>query len=120
MIRPHAFHPSTRMPDGRVLVAGGLVNDRLDGQASTAAELYDPNSGTWTATQRLTDSRWGHTATLLPNGKVLVAGGYVNGSDSLCIRKTPGSLGWYARNLSDCRHRVEHRDCDIECLEPSP
>jgi hypothetical protein len=83
MPRPHAFHTATLLPDGRVLVTGGLVNDRLDGRASAAVELYDPNSGSWTATRRMTEVRWGHTATLLPNGKVLVAGGYVNGSDSL-------------------------------------
>ena len=38
--------------------------------------MYDPASGTWTATGSLTAARYVHTATLLPNGTVLVAGGH--------------------------------------------
>jgi hypothetical protein len=83
MITPHAFHTSTLLVDGRVLVTGGLVNDRLDGQASRSAEQYDATSGTWSAVSRMTTARWGHTATLLANGKVLVAGGHASGTDGL-------------------------------------
>jgi hypothetical protein len=54
-----------------MLVAGGFST----GGASTSAELYDPASGSWTATGSLNTARYLHTATLLPNGMVLVAGG---------------------------------------------
>jgi hypothetical protein len=54
-----------------VLAVGGNV--LLDAQAS--AELFDPATGTWTMTGSLPGPRSDHTATLLPNGKVLVAGG---------------------------------------------
>jgi len=56
-----------------VLIAGG------DGGGSVynSAELFDPTSGTFTAvTAPMTSPRAIHTATLLPNGKVLLAGGY--------------------------------------------
>ncbi len=55
-----------------VLVAGGTSN----GTAVLAtANLYDPGSNTWRTTGAMTIPRRGHTATLLPNGKVLVIGG---------------------------------------------
>ncbi len=83
MVSPHSSHTATLLPDGRVLIAGGLVNDRLDGRASALAELYDPDRGTWAATGKMRQARWNHTATLLANGKVLVAGGYDDGRQLL-------------------------------------
>jgi hypothetical protein len=59
------------LPNGKVLVTAGFGNSGW----LTSAELYEPESGTWTATRDLHDPRFSHTATLLPNGKVLVAGG---------------------------------------------
>ena len=56
-----------------MLVAGGLPTS---GGPRASAELYDPVSKTWTATGNLAIGRDYHTATLLPDGKVLVAGGY--------------------------------------------
>ena len=66
---------ATLLPSGQVLIAGGYNN--TDGSLSSA-ELYDPASGTWTATGGMVDGRYSHTATLLPSGQVLVAGGYNN------------------------------------------
>jgi hypothetical protein len=63
-------HTATLLPDGRVLVAGGINNHIL---AST--ELYDSATGTWALAGKLNLARESHTATLLPNGKVLVAAG---------------------------------------------
>lgn len=78
-----AFHTATRLLDGKVLVTGGLANDRIDGKVLSAAELYDPATGSWTATAPMTKARWGHTATLLPDGTVLVAGSYRSGLDPI-------------------------------------
>jgi N-acetylneuraminic acid mutarotase len=70
-------HTATLLPDGKVLVAGGYADTvgSVSGGSIDAVELYDPASGTWTATGSLVTSRLGPTAELLPNGKVLVAGG---------------------------------------------
>jgi hypothetical protein len=72
--------PATLLPDGKVLVAGGYRSD--DKGALASAELYDPISGTWTATSSMDVARAEQTATLLLDGKVLVAGGVISGSFS--------------------------------------
>ena len=65
---------ATLLEDGDVLVAGGYRNPSSGVELSTA-ELYHPGSGTWTLTGSMTVPRAGQTATLLPDGDVLVAGG---------------------------------------------
>ena len=63
----------TLLADGRVLASGGADSGNT---FSTSCEIYDPVANTWTLTGSLHDGRYAHTATLLPSGKVLVAGGY--------------------------------------------
>ncbi|MBZ5790849.1 putative Ig domain-containing protein [Burkholderia contaminans] len=65
---------STLLPDGRVLVVGGIEEGDF-GTYVAEAELYDPVSRTWSTTGSLNVARAHHIATLLPGGKVLVAGG---------------------------------------------
>jgi hypothetical protein len=69
-------HTATLLPNGKVLVAGGQGDCSEDGCfILNSAELYDPAAGTWSSTSDL-NYRAQHTATLLPDGKVLVAGGF--------------------------------------------
>ena len=81
MTIPRQYHTATLLPDGQVLVAGGTSDvytgsepDRYNSLSS--AELYDPATGIWTETGPMTTARYEDTSTLLPNGQVLVAGGF--------------------------------------------
>ena len=66
---------ATRLPNGRVLISGGMTDGGGADTALSSAELYDPNNGTFSPTGSLHVGRVGHTATLLSNGRVLIAGG---------------------------------------------
>ena len=68
------FHAAALLPNGKVLVTGGRGSTG-DNVAKASAELYNPATGTWSATGSLNDARNSHTATLLSNGYVLIAGG---------------------------------------------
>jgi WD40 repeat protein len=65
-------HVGTLLANGKALVFGGYNSSAT---VTNTAELYDANSGTWTATGLLATKRAAGTATLLQNGKVLAAGG---------------------------------------------
>jgi N-acetylneuraminic acid mutarotase len=76
------YHTATLLQNGKVLVVGGdttidyTVNFPSQYPPVLASvELYDPATNTWTAAASLITGRTLHTATLLANGKVLVAGG---------------------------------------------
>ncbi|WP_375773061.1 carboxypeptidase regulatory-like domain-containing protein [Archangium gephyra] len=70
-------HTAALLPNGKVLVAGGYTSDvSAPSGIQAKAEVYDPATGTWSATGSLALARYGHSMTLLPNGKVLVVGGY--------------------------------------------
>jgi len=75
------YPTATLLRDGRVVVVGGqYMYNSLD-EASETSEIYDPISNTWSATTPETraGARQYHTATLLADGRVLVAGGFRDG-----------------------------------------
>ncbi|MCY1018159.1 Ig-like domain-containing protein [Pyxidicoccus sp. MSG2] len=72
-------HTATRLADGRVLVAGGETST----SNYSSAQLYNPATGTWTATGSMNAARTMHCAVLLDDGRVLVMGGNSNGTTNL-------------------------------------
>ena len=75
-------HTSTLLNDGRVLITGGAVGNfsgcpGVGGQVNTA-EIYDPQSGTFSPTGSMAVARVNHSAIRLDDGRVLVVGGWTN------------------------------------------
>ncbi|MFI0923903.1 kelch repeat-containing protein [Streptomyces sp. NPDC021012] len=98
-------HSATRLPDGRVLVAGGTAVRSPDSERSlSSTEVFDPVSGRWTPTGPMLDARSLHPAVALPDGTVLVAGGWAatrhdwRGGAGLayCERYDPATGRWTA------------------------
>jgi hypothetical protein len=85
MLERRAFHTATRLPDGRVVIAGGARSDAdasstcgagctlLDGSGSI--EIYDPTTGRFETAGTLQIPRMFHQATLLDDGRVAFSGG---------------------------------------------
>ncbi|MBA3913157.1 MAG: hypothetical protein H0X25_04745 [Acidobacteriales bacterium] len=72
------YHSATLMGNGKVLLAGGINGYYISIRYITCtntAEVYDPATQTFSSAGTLSAPRCGHTATLLPDGRVMVAGG---------------------------------------------
>ncbi len=112
LVNGRVLHAATLLHNGKVLVAGGERDDiGFDhyGTAMDKAELYDPSTGQWSPTGSLNEPREEHTMTLLPDGRVLAAGGTcelydpLTASWSISGTLTPGSGGGTATLLADGR-----------------
>lgn len=100
MVSPRMGHAATLVRSGRVFVTGGV---RAGGNGSAQwlyepmNEMYDPSANTWTPVSSLLQGRTDHTATVLNNGKIMIAGGY-NAFNALYCMEDENSL------LEDCWH----------------
>jgi N-acetylneuraminic acid mutarotase len=85
MLKGRAEFVAVLLPNGKVLVAGGCTSYSANGclAVTTAAELYNPATGKWSSTGAMRAARMAMTATVLPNGNALIAGGQTAASDAL-------------------------------------
>jgi hypothetical protein len=67
---------ATLLKDGRVLVVGGLLRQGEDFYVVLSAELYDPKTNAFVLSGRMIQPRARHAAAALPDGRVLIMGGY--------------------------------------------
>lgn len=77
---PRANHATTLLPDGNILITGGQINNGNPPTATAAVELrLESSTGAYLSMVPMNVARTSHTATLLPTGDVLVAGGANSG-----------------------------------------
>src|SRR5690349_19947389 len=104
-----AQHTATLLSDGKVLIAGGY--DQPGSPSSivfrASTEIFDPATNAWSSMASMTIARSGHTATLLPGGKVLITGGYNGGYLASAELYDPTSNTWSSAG-SMVAARVNH------------
>jgi hypothetical protein len=78
LLTPRSMHTATLLPDGNVLVVGGYTHDNASTIALDTTEIFYPENIRWSFSAAMNDARYSHTATLLPDTRVMVAGGIKN------------------------------------------
>lgn len=76
MAAARTHHQALSLANGKVLVVGGLSSNGSDGASLATAEVYDPTTGSFSPVGPMTTARSFPTLSALPDGKVLVVGGY--------------------------------------------
>ncbi len=104
-----ALHTATLLRDNKVLIVGGCEEDYTTGCApKTSAELFDSTTGTFSLTGSLAVARDSHTATLFPNGKVLIAGGLTGPSTTTTAELYDAATGAFTPTGSMVAIRHSH------------
>jgi hypothetical protein len=102
-------HQSQLLSNGRVLAFGG--DDGVFSSSNViyrAAELYNPSTGTWSATGQMNKKRTNFASVVLPNGNVLAIGGQVDvafNSTASCEIYNVSTGGWSYTDSTHFQYR---------------
>jgi hypothetical protein len=107
---PRSSHTATLLANGKVLIVGGPATEsaQTQTQALTSAELYDPNTGTFTPTGNLTSRLYLPTATLLNDGRVLIVGTPYDGCENTAELYDPAT-GTFSKTGGTATHQFGGR-----------
>jgi hypothetical protein len=119
MMEARAGHTATLLNDGTVLIAGGMVNLNGEMTAVDSAEIYNPVTLTFSPVLApMIAPRVGHTATLLKDGRVLLAGGS-NGASDFALSSTDSGATLGLPNASgSILSSAEIYDPKLKTFEP--
>ena len=110
-------HAAALLPDGTLLVTGGSDQGQDDGTEAAveldSTELYNPAVGLWELGPPLDQKRTTHTATVLENGAVLLAGGVDDTGSALSSTETY-SGGAFSPSAAMNRDRYQHTATPLE------
>jgi N-acetylneuraminic acid mutarotase len=122
MITPRSMHASVLLDDGRVLVLGGYSAVFVEGPstqffATNKCEIYDPSTGVWSPAGNMHKNRAESAVILMPNKKVLITGGDLNGyrtyypqqGDADCEMYDPITNQFYTTTASMPRGDYGHK-----------
>jgi IPT/TIG domain/Bacterial Ig-like domain (group 2)/Kelch motif len=106
MQRVRLYHTATKLPDGKVLVVGGLKYN--PDQFHNTSEIYDPATGLFTLAATMSAPRFFHNATSLSDGRVLVEGGSTGSGHNLTAEIYDPATGAFTTTGNPTQTRVVH------------
>jgi N-acetylneuraminic acid mutarotase len=98
------YFAMVRLPSNKVMVIGGFASSTI----TNSVVIYDPATDTWSPAASMLSARSDPSATVLPDGRVLVAGGATNGNASLASAEIydPVNNTWTATgSMAEARTR---------------
>lgn len=103
------------LDSGRVLVAGGTTETSSSLVPTEACEIWDPATGSWSATASLTQARSSHTLTRLADGRVLLAGGISAAKTTLSTARIYSpTAGTWGSEIAMYAPRSSHRAVTLD------